>query len=124
MSKVETLIAEIAEIEAKIAACRRPGRQLGVQQSEFRGYGRAMGLPEVGATLYREDYDGIAHECRVIDNHGAYWSDTTSGQSGRWITVEVPAEYVTRAEAAMQVRLTEIVIDLLPNARRESADAE
>ncbi len=116
MTDLDTLTAEARELQEQIAACRRPGRRLGIKASSFRGYGVPMGLPDIGSKMTREDYVGKMHEVRVIDHDGVHWSDSTCGQEGRWIGVEIPAEYVTRAEASMRMRLTEIEVDLLQAA--------
>lgn len=85
---VEGLTAKAAELRAKVAAERRPKR-VNIKWSEFYGAvsSAATGLPAIGAKWPRRDQMGVYHEVTVVATDGAYWSDHTAGQSGRWITI-------------------------------------
>lgn len=62
-----------------------------VQLSSFRGFGKTERAFRVGETV--EVSDGSLYVRTKIASVGAHWSNSTAGQSGRWVEVPVPADW-------------------------------
>lgn len=78
-------------------------KRISFKVSDFRGYGHAMGVPEIGSKIDRCDYNEEFHQVTVLE-HGAHWSNSSTGRSGWWIIAEAPDAFVTRQDVERGMR--------------------